>query len=479
MPKTSISVKQFTGLDLRRVEANSDIKSQKVLRNAYVTAGKGLRSRPGSKIIAKAHSSSRGLFAINGLLTAVAPSGYPAVALSQSPALQYMFIGNGTGIDLDHIVSLSGAETYGQNVVGKGFPYVSILNKEGFYEHHYGDVEPSGPTEVVRTLVDLPFKPSAGLLKLASRLQAPSNQDGTMRFNSIVGGARDWTSPGDAGFLPVARNAPGDRTLQGVSYIRDRMVVAFEDSMQIWALDENPDNMTLVEVLNGPGTKFERALENVLGDNFYFSNGGFRSLITSTIEGQREESDIGVRIQDLTEDLPTDPEPVAIWSQSRGQYLCAFGSTLLAFTYIPSEKIFGWSRWDMPYSITDMVEVAGVVFTRDSEHNIREFDDDLNTDDNVPFNWSIQTQFIGHDEKARLWNFVDASFAMSGKAKVYVYPDFRTPDERTFLGEFTDSSTPFERTYISATAPSIALAFEGNTQFQLDAISFRVNQLVV
>lgn len=479
MPGKPITVKNFTGLDLRRVQSSADPKSQRVNRNLYITPGKGVRSRPGTYIGAKAHSSTRGLFAVNGQLTTVAPSGYPAIALTQSPLLRYMFIGNGTGIDIDHISALSGAESYGQTAVGRGIPYVNILNKEGAYEHHYGDVEPSIPGEIINTQVDLPFKPSAGLIKLASRLFAPSDQAGTVQFNSILGGARDWTSPNDAGFLPVVRNAPGDRTLQGLGYIRDRMVVAFRDSMQMWALDESPDNMTLVETLNGPGTRFERALANVLGDAFYFSRGGFRSLITSTIEGQREESDIGINVKPLTETLPTDPEPVGVWSQSRGIYFCSFGSVMMAFTYIPSEKTVGWAEWTLPFSVTDLVENGGVLYARDSEHNIRVFDDDLITDSGEPIEWVFQTQFLGNDEKARLWSFVDASFSMSGKARVYAYPDFNTPDERLFLGEVTDSSTPFERLYMSLTAPSVALALEGNTQFQLDALAIRVNQLVV
>jgi len=479
MPGKPISVKEFMGLDLRRVQSNADPKTQRVDVNVSVTPGRGLKTRPGTYIGARAHASTRGLFAVNGLLTTVAPSGYPAIALTQSPLLRYMFIGNGTGIDVDHIVSLSGAETYGQTDTGQGLPYVNILTKDGNYEHHYGDVEPSTPGEIINTLVDLPFKPSGGLIKLASRLFTLSNLAGTAQFNSILGGARDWTSPGDSGFLPVSRNAPGDRTLQGLGYIRDRMVVAFADSMQMWAVDENPDNMTLVETLNGPGTKYERALANVLGDAFYFSRGGFRSLITSTIEGQREENDIGINIKPLSETLPVDPEPIALWSQARGQYLCAFGSTILVYTYIPSREIFGWTQWDMPFSVTDMVEVEGTLYARDADHNIQVFDDDLETDNNVPFDWRIQTQFLGNDEKARLWSFIDASFSMSGKAKVYAYPDYNTPDDRMFLGEITDSSTPFERTYLSITAPSVALAFEGNTKFQLDAFAIRVNQLAV
>lgn len=474
-----LSIKEFVGLDLRRVHSSSDVQSQRILENAYVTGGKGIRSRPGTVTIAKAHSSTKGLFAANGLLQAVAPSGYPAIAQTQTPDLQYMFIGDGAGYDIDHIAAISGVEIIGTTEIGQGIPYVSILSKTGLYEHHYADSEPDFPGDVTNTLVLVPFKPSAGLIKLASRLWAPSDLAGTVQFSSILNGPRDWVEPGDAGFIPVSKNAPGDRTIQGLGYIRDRMVVAFEDSLQMWAVDESPDNITLVETLNGPGTRYERALENVLGDAFYFSNGGFRSLITSTIEGQREENDIGVKIQALTDLLPTDPEPVSIWSQTRGQFICSFGTSLLVFTYIPSEKTFGWSVWNMPYSVTDLVESKGILYCRDADDNIHRFDDDLTADDEVDFTWKINTQFIGQDEKARLWNFTDVGFSISGEASIYLYPDFRNPDERTFMGKVNDSSTPFERMYLSTVAPSIAIALEGTGRFQLDSMAIRLEELAV
>lgn len=474
-----LSIKEFVGLDLRRVSSNSDPKSLRVLRNAYISAGRGIRSRPGTVPVAKAHESTKGLFAANGILHTVAPSGYPAIAETQSPLLRYMFIGDGQGYDVDHISALSGAEVIGTTNVGQGIPYVSILNKNGIYEHHYADVEPAFSGELISTLVDIPFKASAGLIKLSSRLWAPSDLEGTVHYSSILNGPRDWIEPSDAGFIPVAKNAPGDRTIQGLGYIRDRMVVAFEDSMQMWATDESPDNITLVEILNGPGTKYERALTNVLGDAFYFSNGGFRSLITSTIEGQREESDIGVRIQDLTKLLTTDPEPVSVWSQTRGQYICSFGSTLLVFTYIPSEKTFGWSVWDMPYSVTDLVESKGILYARDSDNVIHQFDDELTSDDAEDFNWAIQMQYLGQDEKARLWNFTDIGFSLEGVADIYLYPDFRTPDERIFLGKVTDSSNPFERLYLSTVAPSVSIGIEGTGPLQLDAVALRLEELAV
>ena len=68
---------------------------------------------------------------------------------------------------------------------------------------------------------------------------------------------------------------------------------------------------------------------------------------------------------------------------------------------------------------------------------------------------------------------------MEGTANVYVYPDYRTLEQRIFLGEVTDSSSPFERLYISTVAPSVAIALEGTGRFQLDAIAIRLEELAV
>ena len=68
---------------------------------------------------------------------------------------------------------------------------------------------------------------------------------------------------------------------------------------------------------------------------------------------------------------------------------------------------------------------------------------------------------------------------MDGTAKVYVYPDIRAPEERRFLGKAINSSTPFERIYLSTVAPAVSIALEGTGAFQLDSFAIRLEKLAV
>ena len=480
MPKGKpISIEEFAGLDLRAVSTRADINSFRIAKNLELTSSKGVRTRPGSRIIAQASEFSRGLYAANGVLYSVAPSGYPTVYDTQSTLLKYVFIGDGNGYDADYLDAVLGFETYNENSVGLGIPYVVTRNKVGIIEHHYYDDIPTNGLDITNTLVDLPFYPGPGLTKLSERLYNGSNADGNIHYCQI-GDPRDWVasvSIDGPGFIPFSRHSPNTQFLQGMTYFRNLLVALFADSMQIWSVDTNQGNISLVEILNGPGTLYERALANVLGDTFYFSRGGFRSLRSASIEGERFESDIGVKIENLSGDLPVDPEPVAKWSQFRGSYLCSFGNQVLQFKYIPSEEVFGWTLWELPFTITDIVESGSNLFCRDSDHNIREFSDDLDNDSGVPVDWELKTQFIARTGEAMLWNFVDLSMGMDGEARIYAYPLQEAPDERDDLGVWSGTSDPHERVYLSYTAPSLAIGWAGTGFWQLDAFSLRVNRL--
>ena len=47
------------------------------------------------------------------------------------------------------------------------------------------------------------------------------------------------------------------------------------------------------------------------------------------------------------------------------------------------------------------------------------------------------------------------------------------------MGKVNDSSTPFERMYLSTVAPSIAIALEGTGSMQLDSMAIRLEELAV
>lgn len=79
--------------------------------------------------------------------------------------------------------------------VFNGFVYAVVECEDGSIEHHYLD----GKYDTLIQDTNCPH--SRSLIKKAGKLFAIKND--VVRF-SATGNARDWSTPGDAGFLPVA-----------------------------------------------------------------------------------------------------------------------------------------------------------------------------------------------------------------------------------------------------------------------------------
>lgn len=235
------------------------------------------------------------------------------------------------------------------------------------YEHHWITQEPPDGNSALATQVQLPFSPGGALLQVSGKLWATDDVNGVVRFSSTANGPRDWTTAEDAGYVPVLSHTVGDRRIQGLGIYDDKLAVIFQDAVQLWATDPQPTNITLTRVINGPGTDQPNSVVNVLGDLFYFTRGGFRSMHMATVTGQiQEQDDIGGAIDSLTAD-ETRPVAVALWSQSRGQYLCAFGSTVYAFRYSPKSKVQGWTTWELGHTVDAIVDLHGKTYIRSGD----------------------------------------------------------------------------------------------------------------
>lgn len=480
-----ITIDRFTGLDQRRLLSHSDQKSWRTMTNLSLTLGKGVETRPGSRTVATTSSNTVGLLATKAGRYAIAPAGRDIV--SDTPELRLLYLGGGPGSAapaIGYYTELLDSELYEAPGGGASYPYVAVRTSTGDVEHHYGDVTPLTPSDPVSTYVSLPFTPSEGLLKLDSRLVAPSNNTGNLYFNSIQGGARDWTTSGDSGFIPVSKAAPGSRDVIGLSYFRQYAAVFFADSAQLWAFDENPDNITRVENFGGLGTEYRRALVNVLGDTFYLGRGGVRRLASAAVTGEREEVNIGAKVEDLTAALTASGEtPIAEWIASRSQYVIAFGNKVLAITYSPSDRkenrVEGWGYWEFPFEITDVIDYQGKINFRTSDHRIVELSEEYEDDDGAPIAFAGKTQFLAKRAVPYAYEFAELALGMQGAAEVFAYPDERDPEWGFSLGVWEGFTSPYQPLYLGVQAASVAIGFEGSGRWQLDAITLSLAPMEV
>lgn len=476
---SEIRIKEFKGLDLRRDPSMADPEAARVASNVYLTSGKNWRTRPGVRLRARLPEETKGLYAAAGVLRTVAPAGYSDIFVRQVNGVFFDFIGDGSRYGRDQVDEFINAERFGASVASGGQSYIVIRRKNtGQLEHHYIDERPTTPSDTVDTLVRAPFQSTGPVIKLSEKLWVPSQPNGSVQFSSTQFGPTDWTTPEDAGALPVLANAPGDRTVTAVGFLQrtegavnqrqSALVVFFEDGCQIWGVDPDPLNHYLTAILDGPGTENYRSVANVLGDPVFLSRQGFRSLRISSRAGSMEGVNIGSQIDDLTIDIDPNEVAASIWYDRLGLYLCAVGSTIYTWKYDPFNKVSGWSTWEMPWGVTDMVDYQGSLWIRTVDDEVYELSPDFTDDDGAPIAFEYETQFNHAGSPGSFKNYRDVMLYQRGAAMVSYRPDPADVDivQEVYVAEGV--TRPHEKIPIQAMTDSVALRFSGEGAWQLD-----------
>lgn len=355
-------VKSWDGLDLLPSSLVDNRPALVTAQNVSFDLGGQVGLRPAWTKIKDLNSLSRGLYSRGGRLHAVIPGGNGDYSPDES-TVTYDPIGEGSAF-ADVVSRVVAVDTYGNNSVNgpNGYLCVDIVGKER--QHHWVKEPVASSATAVNTRISLPFAPGAGMVKIATKIWASDPLSGNVFFSSSVNGPSDWLATADAGSLPVNTYVAGNRAVTALSHFRNRLAVFFADAVQLWAVDPDPLRHSNEQVLNGPGTEAPGTIANIFGDLIFLSRGGFRMLSTANAVGEADPDNIGDRIRQLTDaiDLSTT-YPASLWSETRRQYLCAFGQNVLALTYNRS-KVEAWALWTTPVAFEYLAEANGIVYAR-------------------------------------------------------------------------------------------------------------------
>jgi len=470
----AFSVSAFKGLDTRLATAIADPQTARVAKNVYLSKGRTWKTRPGSRKILEVPPESRGLYAVDGVLRAVAPQGNAALWAYQRPNFWLDFVEGSDAID-EYI----DAEIYGVPSAASGAqPYLAI-RRGNQVQHHWVKSRLDNPGDAEVTRVFPGFVPSGGLIKLAQKIFALDNSRGAVRFSSTAFGPDNWTEELDAGILPVQQHGTGDLQVRALGIFQGRLVVFFDSQIQIWAVDPQPENFFLVETMNGPGTAAPALVEAVLGDIFFFSRGGFRSLTTQRITGETLEGDIGAPIASLTDQLDPATATHGVWWQRLSLYVAAFGSRCFVFTYDRAIKVTGWAEWEFPFEVERFVVVGDRLYAR-SRDAVYEISDYLLTDDNgADIEWEWQSQHQHLDSPGTLKNFHALTLNQSGDCTVSMASD---PGRPSFISPVYNTSgvtVPWQKIPFPTVSTAVSVALSGKGQWQLDGFTLHFNPLGV
>lgn len=469
---------EFTGLNVQRIASLSDEKTSRVAKNVYLSSAKKWITRPGSKLRYVLPDETRGLYVGAGVLRSVAPDGDSSIFNEQRPNLWFDFVNSFGMPPIDEFIA---AEPYGASIAA-GVQVYGAIKRGGITEHHWFRDRPDTAGDTVDNRISLPFTPSGNIVKAATKAWAIDQANGAARFCSTQFGPEDWLTADDAGFLPVLTHAAGDRamtalgTMQSTPGASNRrqaaIVVYFEDGIQVWAVDEDPLNHYLTNVIDGPGTTNRRSVVNALGNPVFFSRNGFRSLRLSLSVGAMDTATIGHPIEPLTEGLGADEITAALWWDTLGAYLAAVGSTIYCWRYDPLTKTAGWSLWEMPWTITDMADLDGSLWVRTDQHEVHEVNPRFETDNGSPIQFELETQFHHLGSPGSVKTFDTMQLFQQGTCTLSHRPEPTIPDVLVPIYEAEGVTRFTEKIPILATTDSVALRFEGVGPWQLDGYTF-------
>lgn len=460
----------FTGLDLRRSPATSDPTSLRLATNVSLSIGKKLVTRPRLIKLCDVSSETVGLYAADGLLRTVCPGGQ-SLQDSRPTEVWYDPVGNGTSYTLGTLSKLHAMELAAAGTASKAYPYVCIETTAGRREHHWLTESPASAATAVDTLVPLPFDPGKALVKSQNKLFADDPSAGVLRYSATTTTPRDWSTARDAGFLPVRRHSAGTTSIVGLSYFKEFVAVLFEDSIQLWRMNSDPALMEFGGVLNGPGTTSPRLTTNVLGDMFYFSRGGFRSLSRSLVTGDDKAEDIGAKVTALTKTETTGDDPVALWSESNSRFIACFGSTAYVLTYSPSTDSVGWTTWELPVAIEYLVENNGNLYARSGD-TVYVFEDEVAADTagSVSFDVVLAFQTMGYPGRKKSWRWVDLVQDGTSRMNFLLDPSNPTTGEFTTGIGTTGDTFASGRIAINRVSDSLGFRFTGTGIWELDSV---------
>ncbi len=497
------------GLDLRRSPSMAAANILYVLNDCYITTGKAVKKRPCLRKTTTLEGGTTGLIASLGKLNTF----YAAGTITHSDT---RFLARRCGRNASPGDAVAKV-TFGTNF--NGYLYAAITYASGAVRHHYFDDpgvwvtltayglgifrrptvqngfryevttggttaagEPAWPTTNGATVVDGTVTWTARSFEIVdvncphgkwnSRIQQKiySNDGADVAFCKTAD-PRDWTTAGDAGFLPTGISAAGSDTVTGIGDFKGDLSVFYPDSMQVWDVDPDPDLNVLRDVADNVGTLHGRSIQPLAQDQIFLERKGFRSVSLVVITDNLQEDDIGSAIDALRSEIGDSDDPVSVYYPKLGQFWCINGTTAYVFSTSKKAKIYAWSRFRLPFTITDAAVLNNELYLR-SGNDIYIVDDTVYSDEGqIPL---VEIEMYYQDNKAPgiLKQFMGFDGVIRGSAEIAFKYDPNHTNEKTPYYPIEGDMRPGAMFPMELCATSVApcIRHQLDEDFQLDAL---------
>ncbi|MGO1069317.1 hypothetical protein [Lysobacter sp. CA199] len=231
--------------------------------------------------------------------------------------------------------------------------------------------------------VEDPKCPNSKILQIAaSKIFAA---DGDIIKHSATVNPLDWSSERDAGYLAFGLQTYGaGNPAQALGLYRSNLVAFNAISFQMWQVDEDPSNNTLLDALPIGSTE-HKALAPAANDLFFLSSKGVRTVGNSGNAQSLATADAGMPIDDLTKPAiaaarASGKRPISTYFPAAGQYWLAFpgyvegggnGTTVFVYTITRVGAVGAWSRYVFPFLVDRFATMGDFLYIRSGDDFLR------------------------------------------------------------------------------------------------------------
>ena len=145
--------------------------------------------------------------------------------------------------------------------------------------------------------------------------------DDIVRY-SATGNPLDWSTPDDAGFLPAGLQQNGANQIDVLNLYRSNLVAFNSSTFQMWQIDPDPEQMALLDTMEGIGSIAKDAAQPVGNDLFFLTSLGVRTVGIAAGSTNLQAGDVGMPIDPLVQEAASgSPQtPIACYFPGAGQY---------------------------------------------------------------------------------------------------------------------------------------------------------------
>ncbi len=268
-----------------------------------------------------------------------------------------------------------------------------------------------------------------------------------------------------AGFQNMSTHQSGSSQVTGLGTFNDLLAAFSRRVIQIWNMQDNPDQNAPSQFLTETGTRSPRSVRGFGDiDCFYYSDSGIRSLRARSVSNLAGVNDVGTPIDTLVREYAltlTDAQienAIGIVEPVDGRFWMALGERIFVFSYFPSKKISAWSWYEPGMEFSDLVTLNDRLYCRSGDTiylyggaDNATFGSDYDVTAALPFLSGGKPGTFKHVKG------IDQAAAGTWNCKIYVNPN--DEDEYLDVGDLTGVTWPEEGVGVPGQCTHIAPAF--------------------